>query len=76
MAVLAAASGKVLTFRDEIPDADITGPVTSEIKDKDYGNGVLLDYGDGWRTQYCHMRRGSISVKTGQQINRAIRWAW
>ncbi len=35
---------------------------------KDCGNGVRLDHGGGWRTQYCHMKRGSISVRRGDRV--------
>ena len=29
---------------------------------------VVIDHGDGWRTLYGHMRRGSVAVKTGDTV--------
>ncbi|RYG30117.1 MAG: M23 family metallopeptidase, partial [Burkholderiales bacterium] len=34
----------------------------------DCGNGVVIDHGDGWETQYCHLARGSVTVKQGDQV--------
>lgn len=61
--VLAAAPGTVLATRDGIADFE---PFA---KGKDCGNGVLLDNGDGWQTQYCHMKLGSVAVKKGDQLS-------
>lgn len=63
--VLAAAPGTVLGFRDEIADTGIQNP---DIKNKECGNGVLVQHAEGWQTQYCHMKRGSITVKKGQMV--------
>src|SRR5690606_4141688 len=35
---------------------------------RDCGNGVVIGHGDGWETQYCHMARGSIRVRPGEQV--------
>jgi hypothetical protein len=35
---------------------------------RECGNGVVLRHPDGWETQYCHMRQGSISVTRGQKV--------
>ena len=45
VSVLAAASGRVKGMRDGIADF---APV---IADKECGNGVVIDHGDGWETQ-------------------------
>lgn len=60
--VLAAAAGTVAATRDGIADFEpfATG--------KDCGNGVLLDNGDGWQTQYCHMKMGSVAVRKGDHL--------
>jgi len=34
---------------------------------------VLLEHADGWQTQYCHMRRGSVLVQEGQKVDRGDR---
>lgn len=60
--VLAAAAGTVLGRRDGVPD--FVPPVPG----KECGNGVLIDDGDGWQTQYCHMKQGSVAVQKGQNI--------
>lgn len=38
------------------------------IKDRMAGNSVIVDHGDGWVTQYGHMKKGSIAVRPGQRV--------
>jgi murein DD-endopeptidase MepM/ murein hydrolase activator NlpD len=28
----------------------------------------VIDHGNGWRTQYCHMAKGSVRVKVGDRV--------
>ncbi|MBA4172877.1 MAG: hypothetical protein C0511_09550 [Hyphomicrobium sp.] len=73
VAVLAAAPGVVKGVRDGVEDALMreTGP--GAIVGRECGNGVVLDHGGGWETQYCHLRRGSVSVARGQPVARGAR---
>ena len=57
--VLAAQAGTVKGLRDGVAD------FAPKLAGKECGNGVLLDHGDGWETQYCHLKQGSISVRLG-----------
>lgn len=66
--VLAAAAGKVARLRDGVPDISIRAPGAPSVANQECGNGVVIDHGDGWETQYCHMARGSIRVKTGDAV--------
>jgi hypothetical protein len=69
VAVLAAAPGKVVGMRDEMADISITAPGAPPVpSNRMCGNGVVIDHGGGWKTQYCHMARGSVSVKTGDIV--------
>ena len=68
VAVLAAASGRVTAVRDRLPDIAQGSAGAPDVDKVECGNGVMLDHGDGWQTQYCHMRLGSISVAPGQLI--------
>lgn len=66
--VLAAAPGKVLGTRDGMADA-WSGKINAEaIAGRDCGNGLVIDHGEGWQTQYCHMREGSVSVSSGDNV--------
>ena len=38
------------------------------VKDVECGNGVLVGHADGWQTQYCHMKKGSIRVAEGDAV--------
>ncbi|MGV6813050.1 MAG: M23 family metallopeptidase [Brevirhabdus sp.] len=64
VAVLAAAPGTVVALRDGEPDAGLEGATEG----KECGNGVVISHGDGWQTQYCHLKRGSVAVFKGQRV--------
>lgn len=67
--VLASAAGTVKGVRDGVPDRLVlTAADRKAVEGRECGNGVLVDHGGGWETQYCHMRRGSVSVARGQTV--------
>lgn len=66
--VLAAAPGKVLGARDGMKDVLYSSEQDNYIDGRDCGNGVSIDHGGGWVTQYCHLAQGSVAVKTGDRV--------
>jgi hypothetical protein len=67
--VVAAATGAVVSTRDGMPDQLVRSPADRlKIANRECGNGVLIDHGNDWQTQYCHLRRGSIVVKRGDRV--------
>ncbi|MBD3787245.1 MAG: M23 family metallopeptidase [Sphingomonadales bacterium] len=64
--VRAAAAGHIRATRDGEPDgAHAEG---ADVSQKECGNGIVIDHEDGWQTQYCHLRAGSITVKPGERV--------
>ncbi len=71
--VLAAAAGVVLRVRDGVADRIIADQIERKSVDKiECGNGVIIDHGNGWQTQYCHLRKGSVTVKQGVKIDKGM----
>lgn len=68
VAVLAAAAGRVRAARDGAADASVRAAGNASVAGRECGNGVVLEHGDGWETQYCHLRRGSVRVKAGERV--------
>ena len=69
VAVLAAADGIVTGRREGMADQLVKSPsIPAAIKDRGCGNGVLLEHLNGWQTQYCHMKRGSVRVRKGDEV--------
>ena len=66
--VIASAAGRIKALRDGIPDIAFTPARASELGGKECGNGVVIANDQGWETQYCHLKQGSISVKVGDNI--------
>lgn len=66
--VLASASGTVAGLRDGMADVPYSDENADASAGRECGNGVVLRHPDGWETQYCHMRQGSISVTRGQKV--------
>ncbi len=68
VAVIAAADGVVAALRDGMPDVSVNDVDPASIAGRECGNGVVVDHGDGWVSQYCHMKKGSIDVKVGDHV--------
>ncbi|WP_102107273.1 M23 family metallopeptidase [Oceaniglobus roseus] len=66
--VYPAAPGTVTGVRDGMEDVLQGRPDSPDVSDRECGNGVVLSHGDGWETQYCHMKRGSVKVRRGQRV--------
>jgi murein DD-endopeptidase MepM/ murein hydrolase activator NlpD len=75
--VLAAAGGKILRVRDGIEDKmPAEGEADKMLaENRGCGNGVVVDHGDGWQTIYCHLKRGSISVRPDDTVSAGQRIA-
>src|SRR5260221_26923 len=68
VAVLAATPGRVRGVRDGMADIAVRRGGRAAIAGRECGNGLVLDHGDGWETQYCHMRKGSVAVRQDQRV--------
>lgn len=69
--VVAMADGVVLRERDSAPDQLVrTEQDETAVKDRECGNGVLITHADGYETQYCHLKQGSIVVSSGDAVVR------
>ncbi|OCR00643.1 peptidase M23 [Oscillatoriales cyanobacterium USR001] len=69
--VIAAAAGKVLRSRDGVEDIRVNDQTTKkQVEGIECGNGMVIDHGNGWETQYCHLRKGSVVVKPGMQVEK------
>ena len=66
--VLAAADGIVAGVRDGMDDTDFRDLKPDLIKGRECGNGVKLEHTNGWTSQYCHLRKGSVVVRKGQRL--------
>jgi len=69
LAVLAAATGTVRRVRDGIADLGLSDAQSRDaVAGRECGNGVVIEHGDGWETQYCHLKQHSLRVRSGQAI--------
>lgn len=66
--VLAAAPGKVARLRDGVEDVSVRTRGLAAVSGQECGNGVVIDHGGGWETQYCHLAKGSVRVKPGDVV--------
>jgi Peptidase family M23 len=66
--VLAAAPGVVIGLRDGMADQVYSQANAKEVKGRECGNGVVLRHADGWETQYCHLKRGSLAIAKGDRV--------
>lgn len=75
VAVIAAADGVVRGTRDGMDDAIMRVRDESRMSAQ-CGNGVRLDHGGGWTSQYCHLERGSVTVRNGERVTAGQILGW
>jgi hypothetical protein len=68
VAVTAAAPGRVRAVRDGVADVNVRTLGREAVAGREAGNSGVIDHGDGWETQYGHLRRGSIAVRGGDEV--------
>ncbi|MES9994769.1 peptidoglycan DD-metalloendopeptidase family protein [Desulfovibrio aminophilus] len=66
--VLAAADGVVRAVRDGQSDGEMSRRGKGALRGREAGNAVAVTHGDGFETQYSHLRQGSVRVKTGERV--------
>jgi hypothetical protein len=66
--VRASAAGIIRGTRNNMIDIAQGATDAPDISGRECGNGVVIDHGEGWQTQYCHMREGSVAVSKGQVV--------
>ena len=64
--VVAAAPGIVAGTRDGMADINVREVGRQSLAG--CGNGVRIDHGEGWFTQYCHLMKDSVAVRRGQRL--------
>jgi hypothetical protein len=67
--VVASADGTVARVRSDMPDSGVTAATRQSVDTRECGNGVVLQHGDGWETQYCHLKKDSIVVQIGDRVS-------
>lgn len=71
VSVLAVASGRVVRVRDGEPRSTLKDlQSATALRGQECGNGIVIDHGDDWTTQYCHMMAGSLNVAVGDTVQR------
>ena len=67
--VLAAADGVILGMRDGMEDRRAQSQSDMDaVAGKECGNGMVLRHENGWETQYCHMKQGSVVGEKGATV--------
>lgn len=66
--VVAALEGTVVQIRDGVEDVNVKLIGKESVDKYECGNRVGIYHGNGWYTDYCHMHKGSITVKKGEHV--------
>lgn len=68
--VVAADSGIILAVRDGMSDISVELIGEEAVRGKECGNAIIIDHGRGYKSQYCHLMRDSISVQKNEQVDK------
>ncbi len=68
--VRAAAAGRVIATRGQVADRNVKDIDEANLEGRFCGNGLRIDHGGGWTTQYCHMKQNSLLAAKGETVTR------
>jgi hypothetical protein len=66
--VRAAAAGTVLRGRNDAPDISVRETGLAKVAGVECGNGLVIAHPDGYETQYCHLAKGSVTLRPGTPV--------
>jgi len=66
--VMASAAGTIKAIRNGVEDVIYSSENAGNVSGNECGNGVVISHGNGWETQYCHMKNKSLKVRKGQKV--------
>lgn len=66
--VVATAAGKIVGVRNNMEDRSSEPKEKSTSRKRTCGNGVLIEHQEGWTSQYCHLRKDSVTVEVDQEV--------
>ncbi len=66
--VVATSGGTVKAVRRGVEDAIYSANNAADVNGRECGNGVVITHENGWETQYCHLKKGSLKVKKGNVV--------
>jgi hypothetical protein len=70
MRVLAIDDGVVMDATDGVSDIVASSKANIKAGTPTCGNGVVIKHASGMESVYCHMRRNSIAVESGEQVQK------
>ena len=68
--VVAAAAGTVLRVRSNMADVSIKEIGRDAVRGRNCGNSLILQHAEGYETQYCHMKQGTVTLQPGDEIGK------
>ena len=66
--VMASAAGTIKAIRNDAEDVIYSSENAGNVSGNECGNDVVISHGNGWETQYCHMKNKSLKVRKGQKV--------
>lgn len=68
--VVAGDEGVVKAARNDVADVNVELSGVGAVKGRECGNGVVIEHKRGYETQYCHLKRDSVTVKRGDKVEK------
>jgi murein DD-endopeptidase MepM/ murein hydrolase activator NlpD len=70
VSAVAVDSGTIDFVRDGMSDISVDLVGEEAVRGRECGNGVIIDHGRGYVSEYCHLKKGSITKEVGEYVEK------
>lgn len=70
MSVIAIDDGKVVDASDQLDDTIASSRAQVKTGTPNCGNGIVIEHAGGMESVYCHLKKGSARVATGDRVSK------